>query len=215
MTPTEEAEFIALWEQGASYRAIAQAMGCPLGTVASRSASLAAQGKIQPRPRGGAYSSRRAKARQDQTPVQSSADPSLDVMHPPVHTVHRVQAQLYALHGAVQQEVESPIDLRVLLSEALAPLLAQVAALEAEVKASRMHPSAPVHSGVYALHGAEQNDLTPEDLKSERWNIYMPRWLRRLIEAEAAATRLSPSQVLQDVMKAWAEQHQQGGGQVS
>jgi hypothetical protein len=137
--------------------------------------------------------------------VQSSADPPLEAMHPPVHTVHRVQAQLYALHGAVQQEVESPIDLRVLLSEALAPLLAQVAALEAEVKALRMHPSAPVHTGVYALHGAEQNDLSPEDLKSERWNIYMPRWLRRLIEAEAAATRLSPSQVLQDVVKAWVE----------
>jgi hypothetical protein len=137
--------------------------------------------------------------------VQSSADPPLEAMHPPVHTVHRVQAQLYALHGAVQQEVESPIDLRVLLSEALAPLLAQVAALEAEVKALRMHPSAPVHSSVYALHGAEHTDLSPEDLKSERWNIYMPRWLRRLIEAEAAATRLSPSQVLQDVVKAWVE----------
>jgi hypothetical protein len=137
--------------------------------------------------------------------VQSSADPPLEAMHPPVHMVHRVQAQLYALHGAVQQEVESPIDLRVLLSEALAPLLAQVAALEAEVKALRMHPSAPVHSSVYALHGAEHTDLSPEDLKSERWNIYMPRWLRRLIEAEAAATRLSPSQVLQDVVKAWVE----------
>jgi hypothetical protein len=105
----------------------------------------------------------------------------------------------------VQQEVESPIDLRVLLSEDLAPLLAQVAALEAEVKALRMHPSAPVHSSVYALHGAEHTDLSPEDLESERWNIYMPRWLRRLIEAEAAATRLSPSQVLQDVVKAWVE----------
>lgn len=134
-------------------------------------------------------------------------------MYPPVHTVHRVQAQLYALHGAVQQEVESPIDLRVLLSEALAPLLAQVTALEAEIKALRMHPSVPVHSSVYALHGAEQTEMIPEDLKSERWNIYMPRWLRRLVEAEAAATRLSPSQVLQDVVKAWAEQLQQGGGQ--
>ena len=64
-----------------------------------------------------------------------------------------------------------------------------VTALEAEVKALRMHPSAPVHTGVYALHGAEQNDLSPEDLKSERWNIYMPRWLRRLIEAEDAIRR--------------------------
>jgi len=52
MTPADEATFIALWEQGASYQAIAQALRCPLGTVASRSATLAAQGKIQPRPAG-------------------------------------------------------------------------------------------------------------------------------------------------------------------
>jgi hypothetical protein len=69
-------------------------------------------------------------------------------MHPPVHTVHHVQAQLYALHCA------------------------------------------------------EHHELSPEDRKSERWNIYMPRWLRQIVEAEAEATRLSPSQVLQDVVKA-------------
>jgi hypothetical protein len=211
MTPTDEARFIALWQQGASYADIATAMGLKAGTVGSRAAALQAAGKIDKRPRGGAYPRQQALARQDHTPVQSSADPSLEVMHPPVHTVHRVQAQLYALHGAVQQEVESPIDLRVLLSEALAPLLAQVAALEAEVKALRMHPSAPVQTGVYALHGAEQNNLKPEDRKSERWNIYFPRWLRQLVEAEAAATRLSPSQLLQDIVKAWAEGHHEKG----
>jgi DNA-directed RNA polymerase specialized sigma24 family protein len=60
MTPADEAHFITLWNEGASYRELAQALGCSLGTVASRSAALAAQGKIQPRPRGG----RRAKALQ-------------------------------------------------------------------------------------------------------------------------------------------------------
>jgi DNA-binding transcriptional MocR family regulator len=70
MTPAEEAEFIALWEQGVSYRELAQALGCPLGTIASRSAALVAQGKIQPRPRGGAYPSRRAQehAPEDRSP---------------------------------------------------------------------------------------------------------------------------------------------------
>jgi DNA-binding transcriptional MocR family regulator len=93
MTPTDEATFIALWEQGASYRELAAALHCPLGTVASRSAALAAQGKIQPRQRGGAYPSRRTKARQPlalsdtsklgpvhtpvQNPVQTSAPPPL------------------------------------------------------------------------------------------------------------------------------------------
>jgi DNA-binding transcriptional MocR family regulator len=77
MTPAEEQAFITLWQQGASYRELAAALGCPLGTVASRSAALVAQGKITPRQRGGAYPNRRAKARQEdppapvQRPVQS------------------------------------------------------------------------------------------------------------------------------------------------
>jgi hypothetical protein len=76
MTPTEEAEFIALWQHGASYRELAAVLRCPLGTVASRSAALVAQGKIQPRPRGGAYPSRRAKARQGDPPTTPPRSPS-------------------------------------------------------------------------------------------------------------------------------------------
>jgi DNA-directed RNA polymerase specialized sigma24 family protein len=36
MTPADEATFIQLWQQGASYRELAAALGGPLGTVASR-----------------------------------------------------------------------------------------------------------------------------------------------------------------------------------
>jgi DNA-directed RNA polymerase specialized sigma24 family protein len=36
MTPTDEVEFIALWEPGLSQDAIAQQLGCPVGTVKSR-----------------------------------------------------------------------------------------------------------------------------------------------------------------------------------
>jgi hypothetical protein len=36
MIPAEEAEFIRLWQEGASYNVIAQALGCLPGTVASR-----------------------------------------------------------------------------------------------------------------------------------------------------------------------------------
>jgi hypothetical protein len=89
MTPTDEATFITLWQQGASYQAIAQAMRCPLGTVASRSAALAAQGKITPRPRGG------AKARQGTVhdavhsgagPTPTPADSALPTRDPPAIT---------------------------------------------------------------------------------------------------------------------------------
>jgi hypothetical protein len=65
VTPADEARFIDLWTQGASYRELAQA----LGTVASRAAALVAQGKIQPRPRGGAYPKQQAQARPEGTPA--------------------------------------------------------------------------------------------------------------------------------------------------
>jgi DNA-directed RNA polymerase specialized sigma24 family protein len=58
MTPTEEARFIQLWQQGASYRAIAQALGCPLGTVASRAAALAAKDSPSERPARAEHSKR-------------------------------------------------------------------------------------------------------------------------------------------------------------
>jgi hypothetical protein len=74
MTPAEEAHFVELWQQGASYRQIAQAVGCGLGTMGTWASALVAQGKIQPRPRGGAYPHRRAKAR--------PADPSPPVQRP-------------------------------------------------------------------------------------------------------------------------------------
>jgi hypothetical protein len=49
MTPAEEATFCALWEQGLTHEAIAEQLGCPLGTVKSRLHRLIQQGTIQPR----------------------------------------------------------------------------------------------------------------------------------------------------------------------
>jgi hypothetical protein len=60
---TFEDTFVQLWAQRATYREPAAALRCPLGTVASRPPALVAQGKIQPRPSGGAYPTRRARAR--------------------------------------------------------------------------------------------------------------------------------------------------------
>ncbi len=75
MTPADEARFIQLWQQGASYAEIAQAMGLKLGTVGSRASTLVRQGKIQPRPRGGAYPRQKVQGRHGplpHPPVQSS-----------------------------------------------------------------------------------------------------------------------------------------------
>jgi hypothetical protein len=57
MTPTEEARFIALWQQRLSHEAMAQRLGCPVGTVKSRSHTFQRRGLIQPRPRGQASQS--------------------------------------------------------------------------------------------------------------------------------------------------------------
>jgi hypothetical protein len=116
MTPTDEAHFIALWQQGASYRELAQALGRPLGTVASRSAALVAQGKIQPRPRGG----RHAKALQGMVhdPVQSSAVHAHDIGAQTVQSgaVHA------AVHGAVQVQNSAELPIPAVLAEELGRL---------------------------------------------------------------------------------------------
>jgi hypothetical protein len=52
VTPTAEQEFITLWQQGLSHDAMAERLGCPVGTIKSRAHRLQQQGVIQPRPRG-------------------------------------------------------------------------------------------------------------------------------------------------------------------
>jgi transposase len=62
MTPADETTFIALWQQGASQQELAQRLGVPIGTIKSRASALARQGKIQARPKGGAYPRQRHQA---------------------------------------------------------------------------------------------------------------------------------------------------------
>jgi hypothetical protein len=107
MTPTEEAQFIQLWQEGASYQAIAQAMRCPLGTVASRSAALVAQGRIILRPRGG------VKARQEgtpppvQRPVQSTDTGAVQPFDTgPVQRLDRFEDEVQSLRLLVQSVVD-------------------------------------------------------------------------------------------------------------
>jgi DNA-binding transcriptional MocR family regulator len=73
MTPAEEATFIQLWQQGLPMDAIAQQLSIPRGTVSSRAERLAAQGKIEPRPRGGAYPRQHSLAQQGDPPARAPA----------------------------------------------------------------------------------------------------------------------------------------------
>jgi len=119
MTPDAETQFIALWQQGASYRDLAQALGCPLGTVASRAAALVAQGKIQPRPRG------RARVRPEDPPAPARApapaDSSLPTREAPAITmvavpelrelIHRfsgLEARVVALEAGTREATRPP-----------------------------------------------------------------------------------------------------------
>jgi hypothetical protein len=190
MTPTDEATFIALWSQGLSQDAIAQQLGCPVGTVKSRAHTLAHQGKIQARPRGGAYPRLLVKARQEDppAPVQSGAD---------MHGAQSVQiSAVHApLHGAVlvQNSAEPPIP--AALAEELGRLWAAIEALRQE-----MHR--PVHDPVHATVQSLPEPLfdDPTDNATERWNLYLKRGLRVRIEALAQARGIAPSRVVQELL---------------
>jgi hypothetical protein len=207
MTPADEATFITLWQQGLSQDAMAQRLGIPIGTVKSRAHTLAHAGKLTPRPRGGAYPRQKAKMRQ---PLALSETTDT----PPVHeTVHR------SVHNSapVQTPVHNPPDYSPSspdLSGVLNALVERLSAIEETLKHGGVHAYAPVqeyapvqHSTPvqsYALPGVEPPKLSPEERKSERWNIYMPRWIRQRIERVAALEGMSPSQFLQRLCSPWA-----------
>jgi hypothetical protein len=61
-----------------------------------------------------------------------------------------------------------------------------------------------VQSSAYALPSAEtvQTWEDPEDAKPERWNLWLPRGLKRRIEAQAKAAGIAPSQLVQRLLMA-------------
>jgi hypothetical protein len=207
MTPADEVRFIELWQQGASYRDLAQALGCALGTVGSRASALVAQGKIQPRPRGGAYPRQQAKARQ---PLALSETTDTPPVHNPVQRpVHK--------HAPVQRPVHNPPDQTPVspdLPGVLSALVERLSAIEETLKQGGVQRFTPVQDYApvqpYApgpastLTGVEPPKLSPQERKSERWNIYMPRWIRQRIERAAALEGMSPSQFLQRLCGPWA-----------
>jgi hypothetical protein len=76
VTPADEATFVTLWQQGASQQELAAQLRVPVGTIKSRASALARQGKIQARPKEGAYPRQRHQTAMipAQQPVQSGAD---------------------------------------------------------------------------------------------------------------------------------------------
>ena len=113
MTPTDEATFIQLWQQGLSQDAIPQQLGIPVGTVKSRAHTLAHAGKLTPRPRGGAYPSRRAKARPGDTPppvqrpVQSTDTGAVQTFDTgPVQRLETLEQEVQGLRLLMQSMID-------------------------------------------------------------------------------------------------------------
>jgi hypothetical protein len=112
MTPAEEARFIALWQAGTETAAIAQQLGIPRGTVASRAHTLRLQGKIQARPKGGAYPRQKAQARAPspapvQRPVQRIDTGAVQLFDTgPVQRLDRLEDEVQGLRRLVQSVVD-------------------------------------------------------------------------------------------------------------
>jgi hypothetical protein len=175
MTPADEATFCTMWEQGASYRALAQALGCPLVTVASRSAALVAQGKITSRPRGG----RRAQARPE--------DPSAPVQRPvqPIDTgaVQRVDT------GAVQGFDTGPVPRLDRLEDEVQGLRLLVQSVVDRLD----HPPVQTPVQITALPPYPPG-------KAVRWNLWILDAIRDELAALATERGVSPSQLVQELL---------------
>jgi hypothetical protein len=103
MTPADEARFIALWQAGTETAEIGRQLGIPRGTVASRAYTLAKQGKIQPRPKGGAYPRQKALARQEDPPAPPVSPAVTFVAVPEIQEMLRLMKDLQARVISLEQ----------------------------------------------------------------------------------------------------------------
>jgi hypothetical protein len=175
MTPADEARFLALYQQGATYRAIAQALGCALGTVAAWADALAADGKLTKRPHGGRQAGRRALTRPEDppapAPARAPAPASVPTREAPAITMVAVP------------------ELRELISR-FSTLEARVAALEDGTRAGTRTLPAPA---------SHPHPRTPGNV--EQWTVRLSKTLIERIKAEAVAAEKPPSHVLEEL--AW------------
>jgi hypothetical protein len=182
MTPADEATFIELWQQGATYAAIAQALGIPTGTVSSRASALQAQGKIAKRPRGGAYPHQQAQA---SAPVQR-----------PVQTLD-TGAEHSVDTGAVQRLDTGAVQRLSRLEEEVQGLRHLIQALMDRFD----HPPVQTPVQITALPPYPKG-------KALRWSFWILDAIRDDLAALATERGVSPSQLVQELLwKALNDRH--------
>ncbi len=184
MTPEEQAQFIALWEQGAQYPQIAESMGISQGTVASRARSLQQRGLIQPRERGG-FKPRPAIR------DTSGAPPA--------------QAPGQAGQGAGQVRVLPPErapSYAVVPLEVFEEILKRFDRLEERISQG----GAPGGGADGPGPGAGTPVSLPPS-KSVRWKMSLPSALLERIREEAKQRAIDPSRIAVEGIFLWLERH--------
>jgi GcrA cell cycle regulator len=178
MTPADEARFIQLWTQGVDSAEIGRQLGIPRGTVSSRAKRLVAQGKIQPRPRGGAYPKQKALARQD------GALPPAD--HP--RTTREAPASPPAMTPAAPPAPtrDTPAITMVAVPE-LREIIHRFSALEARVAALEDGTRTPP-AGTRA----------PGTIK--QWTVRLSQPLIEAVKTQAAAEGKEPSHLVEELL---------------
>jgi hypothetical protein len=172
--------------------------------VQSRAHRLQQQGKIQPRPKGGAYPRQKAQAR------GAAEGPPSTVHRPPVDrppsTVDPVPSTVHPLQT----------DLTAALTAALQPVLARLEALENGL-AQRLHedrPPSTVHHDTVdgppshrPRSTVHPNTWELKQLKhSIRWTVYVPQAMKEELQRRAGARGVNPSLLVQEALQRWLEE---------
>jgi hypothetical protein len=123
-----------------------------------------------------------ARKRRERESALDSAEPSADL--PPVQSASI--SDIRVTTPAAEQC--SPIDLQAIEAR-LSVVEAFVVTMQRQVR----------HS---AVPSAVQTRNNPEDAKAERWNLWLPRGLKRRIDTQAKATGISPSRIVQRLLMA-------------
>jgi hypothetical protein len=201
VTPTDEATFIALWTQGLSHEALAHRLGVPVGTIKSRASALAHQGKIQPRPRGGAYPHQRRQAALAGVSTDTSGVSTRvsDDTPPPAAGV---SAQVSSDTPEVQYLPPSQGDMLPLLHDILQELRHLTGGLAARVSPDTpgVPHDTPRGSPGVSAGVSTRTPLPAERGKSMRWNLHLSEGLRERIKARAKARGLQDSQMVEELL---------------
>jgi hypothetical protein len=193
-----------LCDDGTETAEIGRQLGIPRGTVSSRAYTLVRQGKIQARPRGGAYPTQRRQS--------ALAGVSPDISGVPM----RVSDDTPQRSGRVSRRVSidtpppqylppSEGELSPLLHEILQEVRHLTGALAVRVSADTPQlsddtPRVPSDTHRVSDGVSARTPLPAERGKSVRWNLHLSERLREHIKALAAERGFQDSQMVEELL---------------